>query len=157
MLFCVVQAFFEALQQGDDQTIAGLLSNQAWTETQKHGFTVQTTSVPSAQYAIGQVEYYTDDEQHPNGRAQVSSQLSDTDEQGVAVSQQIFWLLRQQQDGWRLTGMVAPNGTEEPYFFNFEDAQHVAKLMDESQNEPVVQASAEEPAAQTASGQTEYR
>jgi hypothetical protein len=111
----VVGRFLQALRDGDDQVVAGLLTVQARQETARHGLVVRPPGTPAADFQVGSVEKV-------EGGAYVNCTWTEASG-GVAVeSFDIVWVLRQQDDGWRVAGMatrVLPG--QAPTFLNFEE------------------------------------
>ncbi|MFV1965089.1 MAG: hypothetical protein ACC628_06670 [Pirellulaceae bacterium] len=114
----VVANFLAALRDGDDTTAESLLTTKVLEETSKRNLTVQPPGTPSANFQIGKVSYVTADKRG----AHVSSVWSEKDRTGGAMTYEIVWALRHQQDGWKIAGMatqVTDDGP--PVFLNFED------------------------------------
>ena len=117
----VVEYFLAALQQGSDEQVTGLLTAKARTETAKHDLVVRSPGSPSAKFSVGALELVS-------GGAYVNSQWSETSRDGFAHSFEIIWVLRKQDNGWRIAGMatrVAEN--EEPTYLNFENPQEMIR------------------------------
>lgn len=111
----VVVRFLQALRDGDDQVVAGLLTARARQETARHDLVVRPPGTPQADFQVGSVEQV-------EGGAYVNCIWTESSA-GVAVdSFDIVWVLRQQDDGWRVAGMatrVLPG--QAPTFLNFEE------------------------------------
>ena len=111
----VVKRFLRALQDGDEQVVGGLLTTQARQATQQHNLVVRPPGTESATFQIGTAE-------EVDGGAYVNCVWTESVGGGVTESFEIIWVLRNQNDGWRIVGMatqVIPN--ERPTFLNFEE------------------------------------
>jgi hypothetical protein len=123
----VVTEFLNAMKTGNDGVAAGLLTATAREETGKHQLAVQPPGSPTAEYEIGKGELAEDD---PNV-AQVGCLWTEKDAQGADHSEQVVWVLRKSQEGWRVFGMATQMPTrEEPVFFNFEEPAEMTALME---------------------------
>lgn len=98
-----VEQFLTAVQTGDDETASGLLTTKARTEMQKAEMYVQPPGSPNAKFTIGQVELKPE----LNG-AHVDSQWTDVDEFGERNTYDITWIMKQEDDAWRVAGMAIP-------------------------------------------------
>lgn len=110
--------FLEAVRTGNEATTAGMLTPTARTKVQEFGWTIAPTGSETASFEIGDIE------QKDEFVAHVASTWTDIGEQGQPESETIVWLLRREEEGWRIGGM----GTnlfegEPPLFFNFEDPE----------------------------------
>jgi len=111
----VVERFLRALQEGDEQVVGGLLTTQARQATQQHNLVVRPPGTQSASFQVGTSESV-------DGGAYVNCVWTESVGGGVNESFEIIWVLRNQNDGWRIVGMatqVLPN--ERPTFLNFEE------------------------------------
>ena len=111
----VVKRFLRALQEGDEQVVGGLLTTQARQATQQHNLVVRPPGTESATFQIGKAE-------EVDGGAYVNCVWTESVGGGVSESFEIIWVLRKQNDGWRIVGMatqVIPS--ERPTFLNFEE------------------------------------
>lgn len=113
-----VAAFYEALRQGDDTSIAALLTDKAREETAKSGLDIRSQASTTLRYEIGEVDYVTE----AMDGAHVKSLWFDTDADGQPTSTEVIWVLRKQADGWRVAGMATPIAEGQlPLLFNFEN------------------------------------
>jgi hypothetical protein len=111
----VVERFLRALQDGDEQVVGGLLTTQARQATQQHNLVVRPPGTQSATFQVGSSE-------NVDGGAYVNCVWTESVGGGVNESFEIIWVLRNQNDGWRIVGMatqVLPD--ERPTFLNFEE------------------------------------
>jgi hypothetical protein len=114
--------FLEALRTGDDEKAAQMLSAVAREKAAALGRSVTPSASDTARFAIGKVKYIGDD------GAQVESIWTDVDSEGKAHSDDLVWVLRREQPGWRIVGLAAtifPG--EPPLVLNFEDPDEVVK------------------------------
>lgn len=130
----VVTEFLNAMKTGNDGVAAGLLTATAREETGKHQLAVQPPGSPTAEYEIGKGELAEDDPKV----AQVGCVWTEKDAQGADHSEQVVWVLRKHEEGWRVFGMATQMPTrEEPVFFNFEDPAEMTALMETISQEMV--------------------
>ena len=118
----IVQDFLSALQLGDDNKISNLLTTKAKEETEKHDLVVRSPGSPDASFEVGGVEMVS-------GGAYVTSLWTEPGNDGLTRQFDIIWILRQQQDGWRIAGMatrVAAN--EPPTYLNFEEPEEMIRI-----------------------------
>jgi hypothetical protein len=127
----VVNAFLEATRRGDHDLAAKLLSQKALEETTRVGLTVQPPGTPSMKYTIGAIEYPED----APGGAYVQSTWVEEYEDGNEQFD-VTWVLRKQDQGWRIVGMAAQMGEDElPYFLNFEQPDELYRKIQEASGE----------------------
>jgi hypothetical protein len=123
----VVTEFLNAMKTGNDGVAAGLLTATAREETGKHSLAVQPPGSPTAEYEIGKGELSEDDP----AVAQVGCVWTEKDAEGADHSEQVVWVLRKHEEGWRVFGMATQMPTrKEPVFFNFEDPAEMTALME---------------------------
>ena len=140
----VVSTFLAALKAGDEATTAALLTSKAREETAKHEIAVAPQSAPGATYQVSPGKVLED---NPNG-AHVSSVWTETYTDG-SITYEIVWVLRKQNDGWRIAGMALELIPGQPLqFLNFEDPQDMMRKHEEAL--AAQQQAAEAAAAQTA-------
>lgn len=114
--------FLEAVRTGNEGNTAGMLTPTARTKVQEFGWTIAPTGSETASFEVGDVELKDEFVAH------VASTWTDIGEQGQPESETIVWLLRREEEGWRIGGM----GTklfegEPPLFFNFEDPEDMER------------------------------
>ena len=115
-----VAGFYQALRRGDDDAIEGLLTDKAREETARSGLAIQSQASASLEYTIGETDFVTE---QLDG-AHVMSLWSEPGSDGSLLSTQVVWVLRKQQNGWKISGMATP--VEEgqlPLLFNFENPE----------------------------------
>ena len=120
----IVAHFYDALRDGDASKIAALLTDKAREETSRSGLAIRSPGSTSLAYQIGEFEYVTPEKDG----AHVKSVWTEADADGQRVSTDVIWVMRKQQNGWRVAGMATP--VEEgqlPLLFNFEDPENMLK------------------------------
>jgi hypothetical protein len=125
----VVMVFLNALRGGDSPTTASLLTAKAREELARHELSVDVQSAPGASYQVHPAQLVGGD---PNG-AHVKCNWTEKYEDGSAEPYEIVWVLRRQQEGWRLAGMamqLLPG--EDPQYLNFEDPPDMLRKKDEA-------------------------
>jgi hypothetical protein len=111
-----VYDFMEAVRIGDDETAGKLLTPLARQKVAEHHMVVAPPGTDTARFVVGQVERVED------GLAKVAVNWSDTDESGKPRTDQIVWLAKRVDEGWRISGVAAPVfDNEPPILLNFED------------------------------------
>ena len=116
-----VYDFLEAVRTGDDQKAAEMLTTTARKKTAEMNMEVAPPGSDTASFQVGKVEYL------PEGRASVACTWSDRDENDRRQTDEITWLLREEEAGWRVGGMVATIPGAPPTFLNFEDPQEMLR------------------------------
>lgn len=112
----VVYAFLQAVKNGDDAKAASLLSPLARERTAAKDLEVAPPGSDTASFQVGQFEIVGE------GGAHVASVWTDLDEEGKPRSDEIVWMVRQEDEGWRIVGMATKLFPDEPpLFLNFED------------------------------------
>jgi hypothetical protein len=113
-----VREFLEALRTGNDERASKMLSTVARQKTAALNRNVTPPASDTARFAVGKVDYVNDD------GARVACTWTDVDEQGQPKTDQAIWVLRREQEGWRVVGVAAevfPG--ESPLLLNFEDPE----------------------------------
>jgi len=112
-----VLAFLNAVRAGDEETAAAMLTTKARTEMQNAEMYVQPPGSPHAQFTIGEVRLMPE-----HGGAHVDSSWTDVVENGDQRTYEITWILRQEQNAWRVAGMSTRLfSNQPPLVLNFED------------------------------------
>jgi len=71
---------------------------------------------PTAQFKVGDVELVE------QGGAHVACEWSDVDAEGQRHNDNVIWVLRQEDEGWRIAGMATKVFEDQlPVILNFED------------------------------------
>ena len=109
--------FLDAVKIGDAESAASLLTTKARTEMQNAEMHVLPPGSPRADYSVNNVSYEPE-----HGGAFVDTTWIDDDETGQRQSYDITWILRQENNSWRVAGMstkLVPD--HPPLVLNFED------------------------------------
>ncbi|MEQ8786761.1 MAG: hypothetical protein RIC55_10705 [Pirellulaceae bacterium] len=137
----VVATFLDSLRSGDDATAEALLTERARIETERANLAVEPPGTPSARYAVGQVQYVTENKDG----AHVGSVWEDSYDDGTTATYNVTWVLRRQSQGWRIVGLATQPRPDKPeIFLNFENPQEMldkvakanAELTGEGQETP---------------------
>jgi hypothetical protein len=113
-----VGVFLEALRTGNDDTAAKMLSAVAREKTASLNRNVTPPASDTARFVVGKVDYINDD------GARVACTWTDIDEDGQPKTDNAIWVLRREEEGWRVVGLAAqifPG--EAPLLLNFEDPE----------------------------------
>ena len=108
--------FLEAVRTGNDDKAAKMLTPLARQKVAEQHLVVAPQGTDTARFEVGAVQLLP-----PDG-ARVSVKWSDLDESGKRRTDEVLWMLRQVDEGWRVAGVAAPvfEG-EPPLLLNFED------------------------------------
>lgn len=118
----IVAEFLEAVRTGNDAAAATLLTPLARQKTSEMNLEVAPPGSDTAKYTVGEVEYIEE------GGVHVASHWTDVDENGQPHTDPIVWMLRREQQGWRIAGMATKVFPDQPpLFLNFEDPQDMAR------------------------------
>ena len=114
----IVGAFLKAAQTGDKPLLSALLSTVARAETAKNNITFQLDSYQNSKFVVGKYEYVTPEKDG----AHVACVWIDRDEKGTEYKHDVIWVLRKEEAGWRIVGMITrPFPDKDPVVFNYED------------------------------------
>jgi hypothetical protein len=115
--------FLEAVRTGNDEKASLMLSALAREKAAALGCSVTPPASDTARFAIGKVKYVGED------GAQVESVWADVDNSdNQEHSDKLIWVLRREDQGWRVAGLAAtifPG--EPPLLLNFENPDEVMK------------------------------
>lgn len=131
-----VEVFLVALLSADQETSDAMLTDKAREENERHQQTISPPGSKTASFVIGEMEYITEtpDEDPPLG-AHVLCTLTDVYE-GETESHDIVWILRNEENGWRIAGMAMQLFEDmEPLILNFEDPVDVARQTEQAEAE----------------------
>jgi len=116
------QEFLEALRSGNDDKASKMLSTAARQKTASLNRSVTPPASDTAHFTLGKVEYVNDD------GARVACTWTDLDEEGKPKTDEAIWVLRREDNVWRIAGVAAqvfPG--EPPLLLNFEDPQDMLR------------------------------
>jgi hypothetical protein len=122
--------FLKAVQTGDDEKAAQMLTKVAREKTAEMEMVVAPPGSETASFEVGEVEILE------NRGAYVSSTWTDVGEDGQPHSDQIVWLVRNEPEGWRIAGMVTKL-FESKLVLNFEDPQDMLKKQQLAEQEMI--------------------
>lgn len=112
----MVAEFLEAVRTGNDEKASALLTPLARQKTSEMNLEVAPPGSDTAKFKVLQVEYIAEDGAH------VGSEWTDVDETGASHTDPIVWMVRREENGWRIAGMATNVfENEPPLFLNFED------------------------------------
>lgn len=136
-----METFLSAVRIGDATTASSLLTTKAQIEMQNAEMHVLPPGSPYAQYSIDKVTFEPE-----HGGAFVDSTWTDIveEESPEQRSYQITWILRQENNAWRVAGMstaLFPN--QPPLVLNFEDPADMQAQVQQANAEMMRQAGAE--------------
>lgn len=118
----IVKNFLSALQLGNESEVSNLLSTKAKQETEKHELVVRSPGSPKATFEVGGVEMVS-------GGAYVTSLWKEPGADGLTHQFDIIWILRLQDDGWRIAGMATRvTANEAPTYLNFEEPAEMIRI-----------------------------
>jgi len=133
-----VQTFLGAVQSGDDQLAAHMLTDVARQKTKERDLEVAPPGSDTAKFTIGELEMIGESGAH------VTCEWSDLNADGSRTSESILWVLRQEADGWRIAGMaptIFPG--EPPLLLDFENPDEMIRKLNWVQQEVVRRAQAD--------------
>jgi len=142
--------FLEAVRTGNDQQASSMLTPVARQKTAEMQMVVAPPGSPTAKFKVGEVEYVTPNK---DGAHVWTSWTDQIDTQGHTRTDDIIWVLRHEDEGWRIVGMVTKVYADQPpLILNFEDPEdmlrkqqllHQSESGGDSQTEPSGQPQAE--------------
>jgi hypothetical protein len=115
----VVREFLTAIRTGDEVKSNDLLTPLARQKTSEMDMAVAPMGSESASFAVGEVEL----PEEGNGElAHVASTWTDIDDDGQSHTDDILWVLRREENGWRIAGMATKVFDDQPpLLLDFED------------------------------------
>lgn len=117
-----VSEFLTAFKVGNDEKASQLLTPLARKMVAQQHLVVAPRGSDTAKFEVGRVEQLAED------GARVYTTLTDVGDNGQPQSDEIIWMVRHVDDGWRIAGVAAPvfKG-EPPLLLNFEDEGDIIK------------------------------
>ncbi len=103
-----VHEFLDAIRIGDTQGSTSRLTPLALQRISESDMVFAPPASENARFTIGKVEMYSED------KAFVDSVWTDLDADGAPISEQMTWALRLDQGQWRISGMAAQLGPNQP-------------------------------------------
>ena len=115
-----VTNFLEAVRRGDDGQAEALLTDLARMKTREMDLAVAPPGSTTAQFDVTATEFPYEEQ----NIAHVASTWSDIDDSGRDRSDEIVWILRRENAGWRIAGMATKLFDDQPpLILNFEDPE----------------------------------
>lgn len=104
----VTYDFLDAIRRGDNAAANALLTPLALQRTTELDLNFSPPGSPTATFAVGEVELVEED------KAVVQCRWADRDADGNLNEEQILWALRLADGQWRISGMAAEIGPDQP-------------------------------------------
>jgi hypothetical protein len=115
----VVRDFLQAIKSGDETVSNDLLTPLARQKTAELDMAVAPMGSESASFQVGDVELPQEGE---GELAHVASTWTDIDDDGREHTDEILWVLRREDEGWRIGGMATKVFEDQPpLLLDFED------------------------------------
>jgi len=115
--------YLQAVKEGDERQVAALLTEVARRKTAEANIAVAPPGSETATFSVGDMEIVGDDKK----TAHVASMWTDADEAGEQTLR-IVWVLRQEPEGWRITGMITRLTPKSPMLvLDFEDPEETVR------------------------------
>jgi hypothetical protein len=125
----ITAAFLEAVRKGDDQKVAGYLTPLARERTAAMEMVVAPPGSDTAKYQVRAARASASE-------AQVPTEWTDLDTDGLMHTDEIVWLLRQGPEGWRIWGMTSRVfEDQEPVTLNFENPREMLERQQHAEEE----------------------
>jgi len=119
-----VATFLEAIRKGDDKESNRMLTPVARQKNQERGVIATPPGSATAKYQVGNVEFVTAEKDG----AHVAASWTDVDIQGQSNTENFIWVLRKEEEGWRIAGMAVKVFDDQlPLILNFEDPDDVIR------------------------------
>lgn len=140
------RTFLEAVRRGETDKAAGMLTPLALQMTTQNDLSFSPPGSATAQFSIVAAEMVETD------KAVVETEWSDLDADGNRVNETIAWALRLSDRGWRISGMAAELGEDQPpLVIDFENPADLAPTpKPQTANQPAAPPQAKNPADQVA-------
>lgn len=108
--------FLEALRTGNDEKAVRMMSTVAREKAASLNRNVTPAASDTARFTVGKVDYVGE-----NG-ARVACTWTDLDDEGKLSTDTAVWVLRREDEGWRIAGVAAKVFPDhDPVVLNFED------------------------------------
>lgn len=142
----VVRNFLQAIKSGDETVSNDLLTPLARQKTSELDMAVAPIGSETASFTVGEVELPAESE---GELAHVASTWTDVDDDGAEHTDEILWVLRREETGWRIGGMATKIFEDQPpLLLDFEDP------VDMRRKQQLAEAEMERRARQAAESQT---
>jgi hypothetical protein len=117
-----VAEFLEAIRTGNDEVATKMLSKVARQKTAALNKSVTPPASDTAKFTVGKVDMIGDD------GARVACTWTDLDPDRQPKTDEAFWIVRHEPEGWRIAGVAAqifPG--EKPVLLNFENPEEMTR------------------------------
>lgn len=140
----VVRGFLAAIQAGDAEGARTMLTPLTREKTAELGVDVAPPGSPKARFEIGEVQFKGAD------GAYVATQWIDDDGQGGQRADDVVWMVRRVEEGWRICGLGAKVFDDQPpLFLNFENPHEMARKQAAVEAERIRRTQAAAPSGET--------
>lgn len=127
----IVGAFLDGLKQSDADAVASLLTDKA-REAATSSNLLEPNGHPSMTYELQKVEY----PKNKKRTAYVRGTWTQPGPDDKPTTQDVTFVLRKQDDGWRVAGVAVPLGEEEELqYVDFENPAEVLRKLEEQESE----------------------
>lgn len=118
----VVSEFLDGVRRGGDaENVARLMTKKSREEYAAAGLVMQPVGAPDATFEVTRSVPYGD------SGILVNSLWTEKVETGETMTYQVGWALKQEAEGWRVSGLILDEDPE-PRVFNFESREDVTLL-----------------------------
>jgi len=117
-----VTEFLEAIRTGNDEVATRMLSKVARQKAAALNRSVTPPASDTAKFTVGKVDMIGDD------GARVACTWTDLDPDRQPKTDEAFWIVRHEPEGWRIAGVAAqifPG--EKPVLLNFENPEEMVR------------------------------
>lgn len=120
----VCRAFMTMLQAGEVESASQLITRKAQVLTHRYKLPLTFPGEADASFQVGDAKFATSKEE----LAQVVCEIEDEHSEDQQSSE-IGWMLKLENRGWRICGMLLPAGEDEPMdFISFENAKDLDRV-----------------------------
>ena len=121
----VVRDFLQAIKTGDETISNELLTPLARQKTAELDMAVAPMGSETATFTVGEVELPAEG---GGDLAHVASTWTDIDDDGQEHTDEILWVLRREDEGWRIGGMATKVFEDrDPLLLDFEDPEDMRR------------------------------
>jgi hypothetical protein len=121
----IVRDFLQAIKSGDETISNEMLTPLARQKTAELDMAVAPMGSETATFTVGEVEM---PEEGGGDMAHVTSTWTDIDDDGQEHTDEILWVLRREEEGWRIGGMATKVFEDQPpLLLDFEDPEDMRR------------------------------
>lgn len=144
--------FLEAVRRGNDEQAERLLTSTALRKTKERDMVVAPPGSDTASFTVDQAQLVGDDGAH------VPSSWKDVDHDGEDRTDGITWVLRKEDEGWRIAGMATKVFPDQAaVVMNFEDPDDMLRKQQMVEQEMMRRADGQSLEARNTSGQDPFQ